>query len=100
MLRRSHSLIPSLPRLAHRRPFLQPLVPRPRLWVRLLPLLQEVLAHNVGLLEQQPVPRHERQVRVRGLIADEVLLACLLEVAVDDADHAADLVAVAVETGG
>ena len=43
------------------------------------------------------MPRHKSQIRVCALITDQVWFACLLEMAVDHAEDAADLVAVAVE---
>ena len=45
------------------------------------------------------MPRHERQIRVRALVADEVRLAGFLEMAVDHAEDSTDLVAVAIQAG-
>ena len=45
------------------------------------------------------MPRHERQIRVRALVADEVRLAGFLEMAVDHAEDATDFVAVAIQAG-
>lgn len=75
-------------------------MPLPRRRVLLLPLLAELLAHDVRRRQHEPVPRHEREVRVRALVADEVGPVVLREVGVDDRDDAADLVGVAVEAGG
>ena len=46
------------------------------------------------------MPGHKRQVGKCGLVAAEIRAVVLLEVRVDDAEYAADLVAVAVEAGG
>ena len=45
------------------------------------------------------MPGHERQIRVRALVADQVRLAGFLEMAVDHAEDSTDLVAVAIEAG-
>lgn len=75
-------------------------MPRPSGRVFPLPLLLELLAHDLRRREDQPVPRHEGQVGVGDLVPDEVRPVLLLEVGVDDGDHAADLVPVAVEAAG
>ena len=95
-----HSSRPGLLSLNHRRPGSQPLVPRPRRRELLLPLLQEILTHHVGSASDHPEPRHHGDVGVGAFIAyEELLVAVLLEVGVDDADDALDFVAVAVEAG-
>lgn len=76
--------------LRHSGPRMQPLMPRPGLRILSLPLLAEVGAHELRGEEQRPVPRHEGEVGIRALVADEVGFAGLLEVAVDDADDATD----------
>jgi len=100
LVRRHHSLRPRIPRLGYGLTSLHPLVPRPGFGVLLAPFLLKPLAHDVRLGQQQPMPRHEHEIRVRALVANQVLLSGLLEVAVDDAQRAADLVAVAVKAGG
>lgn len=95
-----HGLSPVSLRLLDRSPLGEALVPGPGGRVLLLPLLGEVLAHHVRGQQDEPVPGHEGQVGVGDLVADEVGLAGGLELAVEHADHAADLVAVAVQAGG
>lgn len=45
------------------------------------------------------MPGHEGQIGVRALVADEVRCTLLLQVGVDDAEDAADLVAVTLFAG-
>ena len=94
------SLQPILETLLHALPLTQSLVPLPRRRILLLPLLLELLAHDTRRREDEPMPRHERQVREGDFVAAEVRALVLLQVRVDDADDAADLVAVALEAGG
>ena len=88
-------------RLHHRLdaiPLQQLLMPLPTLWHLLLPLLWEIRAHR----PTQPhpvVPRDEHEIGVRGLVADKVGLAGFGQLGVDNAEHAADLGAVAVDGG-
>ena len=73
-------------------------MPRPRRRVLLFPVLLEAFTHDVRRREQQPMPRHEHKVRKSALVADQVLAARLREVRIDHANHALDLVTVAVKT--
>ncbi len=66
-----------------------------RLGVRFLPLISKPLTHD---RRSQPTPRHKHEVSIRDVLAAEVRTAALLEVRIDDAKDAFDLVAVAVET--
>ena len=92
----THSLLPILPCLLHRRPLLHFLIPLPALRIFFLPLIREVLAHNTRLVQKQPMPWHERQICVCALVSGQVWLFCLLQVAINHAKHTANLVAVAV----
>ncbi|KAJ8605986.1 hypothetical protein MRB53_041279 [Persea americana] len=69
--------------------------PAPR--VRLLPLLDEVLAHQE---RHHAVPRHEHQIAVLRFFAGQVGVGGLGEVQVDDAEDAFDFGGVAVDGGG
>lgn len=93
----AHGLHPLLPTLLDRRPSLQSLIPSPTSRVLLLPLLRKVLTHDVRLVQQQPVPWHEAQIRIADAVAAQVGLLGLRQVVVDDAEDAADLIAVAIE---
>lgn len=99
LLRSRHRLIPILPRLLHRRPLIQLLVPLPRNRILLFELLDKALTHDVRRLRQQPMPRHESQIRIGALVADEILAAGFLEVCVNHAEDTMDLVTVALEAG-
>lgn len=96
----AQSLEASVPGRNDGRTGVQPLVPRPRVRVLGLPLLVETLTVDVRREGDEPEPRHEGQVGVGQLVAAEVLLVGLLEVRVDDADDARDLVAVALVDAG
>lgn len=69
---------------------MQPLMPRPGFWVLSLPLFREVSSHELWWIKKQPMPRHEGEIGISALVANEVRLAGCLEVAVDDADDATD----------
>lgn len=93
----AHGLQPLLPTLLHRRPSLQALIPSPASRILLLPLLWKVLTHDLRLVQDQPVPRHEAQIRIADAVATEVGLLRLRQVGVDNAEDAADLITVAVQ---
>ena len=63
-------------------------MPRPGFRVLSLPLLREVSSHELRREDKTPMPRHEGEIGIGALVADEVRLAALLELAVDDADDA------------
>ena len=67
---------------------MQPLVPRPGFRVFSLPLLREVRSHELRWEDKTPMPRHEGEIGIGALVANEVRLAAFLELAVDDADDA------------
>ena len=71
-------------------------MPFPRLRLLRLQLVRELLT-CAGY--SQVVPRHEHQIRKADVVADEVRLACLVELVVDDAPHSLDLVFVSVDGG-
>ena len=92
-----HCLLSVRIALLHAIPLRQSLMPRPRRRILLLPVLLKAFTHDVRSREQQPMPRHEHEVRKSALVADQVLPPSLRKMRIDHANHALDLVAVAIE---
>lgn len=63
-------------------------MPRPGFWILSLPLLREVSSHEMWREKKGPMPRHEGEIGISALVANEVWLAGFLELAVDNADDA------------
>lgn len=76
--------------LLNRRPSDQLLIPLIALGILALPLLLEIRMNET----QHTIPRHKHQVGVRNLVADEILVASLGKVSVDDTLNTIDLLAV------
>lgn len=77
-LRVRNGLLSVLTSLLYSWTLLDPLVPCPSIRVLFLPLIGKIFAIDMRRVEQQPMPRHESQVRVRALVSYQVLSTSLL----------------------
>lgn len=65
-------------------------MPRPGFWPLSLPFLGELSSHELRWEKKSPMPRHEGEIGISALVANEIRLGGFLEVAVDDTDDATD----------
>ena len=86
------SLLLELECLFYRRSRSYLLVPRMARWILFLPIPSFI--HGQRSRNTKPWDKH--QVRVTDLVANQVFIPCLLQMAIDDSSYTLDLVAITV----